>query len=93
MEEYEAKWRKSISATSADFQVDEETGRTKVREGSKEIIGGMITNKTIKHTKNNKTMAFITIEDLLGTVEVVVFPKDFEKNRVFLNEDSKVFVK
>ena len=93
MEEYEAKWRKSISATSADFQIDEESGRTKVHEGAKEIIGGMITAKTIKHTKNNKTMAFLTIEDLLGTVEVVVFPKDYEKNRAFLNEDSKVFVK
>ena len=93
MEEYEAKWRKSISATTADFQIDEETGRTKVREGAKEIIGGMITAKTIKHTKNNKTMAFLTLEDLLGTVEVVVFPKDYEKNRAFLNEDSKVFVK
>jgi len=93
MEEYEAKWRKNISATSADFQIDEETGHTKVREGSKEIIGGMITAKTIKHTKNNKTMAFLTLEDLLGTVEVVVFPKDYEKNRAYLNEDSKVFVK
>ncbi len=93
LEEYEAKWRKNISATSADFQIDEETGRTKVREGAKEIIGGMITAKTIKHTKNNKTMAFLTVEDLLGTVEVVVFPKDYEKNRMYLNEDSKVFVK
>lgn len=93
MEEYEEKWRKNISATTADFQLDEETGRTKVREGAKEIIGGMITGKTIKHTKNNKTMAFLTIEDLFGTVEVVVFPKDYEKNRLLLNEDSKVFVK
>ena len=93
LEEYEAKWRKNISATSADFQVDEETGRTKVREGAKEIIGGMITAKTIKHTKNNKTMAFLTVEDLVGNIEVVVFPKDYEKNRAFLNEDSKVFVK
>lgn len=93
MEEYEAKWRKNISATTADFQVDEETGRTKVREGTKEIIGGMITAKTIKHTKTGKPMAFLTVEDLLGTVEVIVFPKDYEKNRTYLNEDSKVFVK
>ena len=93
MEEYEAKWRKNISATTADFQIDEETGRTKVREGAKEMVGGMITAKTIKHTKTGKPMAFLTIEDLLGTVEVVVFPKDYEKNRTYLNEDSKVFVK
>ncbi len=93
MEEYEAKWRKNISATTLDFQVDEEYGRTKVREGAREIVGGMITSKTIKHTKTSKTMAFITVEDLVGTVEVVVFPKDYEKYRSYLNEDTKVFVK
>lgn len=93
LEEYTEKWKKNISANSLDFQIDEETGRTKVREGAKEIIGGMITAKTIKHTKTNKTMAFLTVEDLVGTVEVVVFPKDYERNRQYLNEDTKVFVK
>lgn len=93
MEEYEEKWRKNISATTMDFQYDEENGHTKVHEGAKEIVGGIITNKTIKHTKTNKTMAFLTIEDLVGTVEVVVFPRDYEKNRMYLEEDYKVFVK
>ena len=93
MEEYEAKWKKSITATTLDFQLDEETGRTKVREGERAIIGGMISAKTIKHTKTNKTMAFISIEDLMGTVEVMVFPKDYERSKMYLNEDSKVFVK
>ena len=93
LEAYEEKWRKHISATTLDFQLDEETGRTKVHDGAKEIIGGMITAKTIKYTKNNKTMAFLTIEDLMGTVEVVIFPKDYEKNQQYLQEDSKVFVK
>ena len=93
MEEYEELWKKSISATTMDFQPGEETGRSKVRDGSKEIIGGLIVNKTIKYTKNNKVMAFLTIEDLLGTVEVVIFPKDYEKNKLYLEEDSKVFVK
>lgn len=93
LEAYEEKWRKNISATTLDFQLDEETGRTKVHDGAKEIIGGMITSKTIKYTKTNKTMAFLTIEDLMGTVEVVIFPKDYEKNQQYLQEDSKVFVK
>lgn len=53
----------------------------------------MITEKTIKHTKTNQMMAFITVEDLLGTVEVVVFPRDYEKNRDYLEVDSKVFVR
>lgn len=93
LEEYEEKWKRSISATTLDFQLNEETGRTKVRDGSKQIIGGMITAKTIKHTRTNQMMAFITIEDLLGTVEVVVFPRDYERNRNSLEVDQKVFVR
>ena len=93
LEDYEEKWKKSISRTTLDFQIDDETGRSRVHDGAKEIVGGMITNKTIKYTRNNKTMAFLTIEDLMGTVEVVVFPRDYERNQNYLNEDSKVFVK
>lgn len=93
LDEYEEKWRKSITATTADFQPDEETGRTKVHDGTREVIGGMIIDKTVKHTRTNQMMAFLTVEDLLGTVEVVVFPRDFEKNRVLLDVDNKVFVR
>lgn len=93
LQEYEEKWKKNISRTTADFQPDEETGRTKVHDGAKEIIGGMITEKTVKHTKNNQMMAFLTLEDLLGTVEVVVFPRDYERNRAWLDEDQKVFIR
>ena len=93
LEEYEEKWRRSISATTADFQPDDETGRTKVRDGAREVIGGMITEKTVKYTKTNQTMAFVTVEDLLGTVEVVVFPRDYEKNKGDLEVDKKVFVR
>lgn len=79
LQEYEDKWRKSISATTLDFQPDEETGRAKVHDGTREIVGGMITAKTIKHTKTNQMMAFLSLEDLVGTVEVIVFPRDYEK--------------
>ncbi|MGL6200363.1 MAG: DNA polymerase III subunit alpha [Lachnospiraceae bacterium] len=93
LEEYEEKWRKNISVTTLDFQVDEEAGVTKVRDGAKEIVGGIIAEKTIKYTKTNQTMAFLTLEDLLGTVEVVVFPRDYEKNREYLEDDNKIFVR
>ena len=92
LQEYEAAWRKKISATTADFALDEETGTVAVEDGSKVVIGGLISEKTIKYTKNDKVMAFLTIEDLVGTVEVVVFPKDYEKNAALLVEDAKVFV-
>lgn len=93
LEEYEERWKKVISATTLDFQPDEETGQTKVHDGAKEIIGGMITDKTVKHTRTNQMMAFVTVEDLLGTVEVVVFPRDYESNREFLEVDRKVFIR
>ena len=93
LESYEEEWRKVISATTADFQVDPEVGYTKVRDGAREIIGGIIAEKTVKHTRTNQMMAFLTVEDLFGTVEVVVFPSDYEKYRQYLEEDNKIFVK
>ncbi len=92
LEEYEEKWKKNITAVTADFQPDEETGEPKVRDGAKAVVGGMITAKTIKYTKTNKIMAFLTVEDLVGTVEIVVFPRDYEKNSKFMEVDEKVFI-
>ena len=93
LQEYEGIWRKRINATTADFALDEETGATRVRDGAVVTIGGIITEKTIKYTKNDKVMAFLTIEDLVGTVEVVVFPRDYEKHASLLTEDAKVFIR
>ena len=93
LEDYEEKWKKNITRATLDFQIDDETGRSKVRDGVKETVGGMITAKTIKHTKNNKMMAFLTLEDLAGTVEIVVFPRDYEKYQRMLGQDDKVFIR
>ena len=92
LEEYEVAWRKKISNTTADFAYDEETQGVRVKDGAKAVIGGLIAGKTIKYTKDNKIMAFLTIEDLVGTVEVIVFPKTYEQSASFLTEDAKVFV-
>lgn len=92
LEEYESRWRKNISVVTSDFMPDEEIGQPKVMDGAKEIIGGMILEKTIKYTKNNKVMAFLTIEDLVGTVEAVVFPREYEKYGTLLEEDGKIFI-
>lgn len=93
LEEYERVWRENISAVTSDFYPDEETGSSKVTDGSRQVIGGMITEKNVKYTRNNKIMAFLTVEDLVGSVEVVVFPKDYEKNAHLMETDSKVFVR
>ena len=92
LEEYADVWKKNITATTSDFQPMEESEMPKVKDESKVVIGGMITEKTIKYTKNNKVMAFITLEDLVGTVEVVVFPSDYERNAALIETDSKVFI-
>lgn len=93
LDDYEALWRKNISAVTSDFVWDEETGGAKAADNSYVVIGGMITAKTVKYTRTNKAMAFITVEDLVGSVEVVVFPKDYEKFKHLLTEDQKVFVR
>ncbi len=92
LEKYEERWRKSITAVTADFQWDDEVHAAKVHDGARAVIGGMLAEKTIKYTKNNQVMAFLTIEDLVGTVEVIVFPRDYEKNAPLLTEDAKIFV-
>lgn len=95
LEEYTSLWSKNITAKTSDFVLDEETGICKLEEkdGQSVTIGGMISEKKIKYTKNDKVMAFLTVEDLVGSVEVIVFPKDYERNSSRLSEDSKVFIK
>ncbi len=91
LEEYEKKWRKHITRTTKDFLLNEE-GETAVKDGDREVIGGIISAVTIKITKTNQVMAFMTVEDLYGAVEVLVFPKMYEKYRHLIEEDRKVFV-
>ena len=91
LEKYEAKWRRNVTHVTEDFQPDEETGAARVPDGARAVIGGMITASTVKYTKNNQTMAFLTIEDLVGTAEVIAFPKTYEKYGTLLREDAKIF--
>ena len=93
LDDYEGLWRKNITATSADFIVDEETEEAVVKDGMKVVIGGLVAGKVVKTTRSNQLMAFITLEDLMGSVEVIVFPKNYEADRDVLTEDSKIFIK
>ena len=91
LEEYQNMWKKNITRTSLDFQLNDED-ETAVADNAREIIGGIISEVTVKVTKQNSVMAFVTIEDLYGTVEVLVFPKLYEKYRQIIAEDNKVFI-
>jgi DNA polymerase-3 subunit alpha len=92
MEEYRDIWQKNVTAKTSDFIVDED-GNTVVEDGSMVVVGGMITARKVKTTKTNQLMAFISVEDMVGTVESLVFPKVYEKNKQYLAEDSKVFLR
>ena len=104
LEEYVEKIKKNITAVAADFALAEaeegnldamktgETTQVKVKDNQHVIVGGMIAEKKVTFTRNNKAMAYITIEDLTGTVEVIIFPRDYEKYQKYLNADEKVFV-
>lgn len=92
LDEYTGMVNKYITNVSSDFEVDDELGETKARDGATATIGGLITEKTIKTTKKGQLMAFLTVEDVVGTVEVVVFPNSFTANRVVIDHAEKVFV-
>lgn len=92
LEDYAALMKKQADAVSQDFVIDEETGEAKVQDQRSYTIGGMVSSITLKLTRSNQNMAFVTLEDMYGTVEVVVFPKDFEKNRDILAQDAKLFI-
>ena len=93
LEAWEERWRKNITRTTADFAVDGERGEPVVRDNESAVIGGLVAEKKVKYTKNNQTMAFITLEDLFGTAEVIVFPRDYDRYRGLLEEDAKIFVR
>ena len=90
--EYEERIKKNTNHSTSDFEVDED-GYTKVRDKEPVMVGGMITGITVKTTKTNQIMAFLTLEDLVGTVEIIVFPKTYEKYRQLVTPDRKVFIR
>ena len=92
LDEYEKLLERNITARAIDFELDEDTGRVRVRDEARIIVGGIIVSKSIKTTKNGQMMAFITLEDLWGSVEVILFPRDYERFRQCVFEDNKIFV-
>ena len=92
LDEYAAMWKKHISAMSTDFELDDETGEPKVKVDSKATIGGMIMAKSVKPTKTGQLMAYLTIEDFVGTVEVIVFPRTFSTYRNIIEGTDKLFI-
>ncbi|MBQ3104422.1 MAG: DNA polymerase III subunit alpha [Lachnospiraceae bacterium] len=93
LEEYEQLWKKNITHTTHDFLLSEETGEIPLKDGQEVTVGGIITEKKIKYTKQDQIMAFLTLEDLVGSIEVIVFPKTYERIGSKLEEEGKVFLR
>ncbi|MFI3177116.1 MAG: DNA polymerase III subunit alpha [Eubacteriales bacterium] len=93
LEQDEGIWKKTITAMTTDFVWQEEQEENILKDGAKVTVGGLIVDITIKYTRNDKAMAFITLEDLVGNLEVILFPKVYEKYVSYLKADRKVFIK
>ena len=93
LEDYMDSMKKQITAKTTDFEPDEDTGHAIVKDGYHYIVGGMLSGITVKLTKTNQNMAFLTLEDLFGTVEIILFPRDYQKYRDVLVADTPLYVK
>ena len=92
LESYQDMLKSVCNASSLDFAYDEEEGMVNVAPGKDYILGGIASVVNIKLTRNNQRMAFITLEDLVGSVEVIVFPRDFEKYKDLIEEGRKYII-
>jgi len=93
LEEYEERWKKNVTAKTTDFILDEETGEIALKDQQNVVVGGMINSVRTMITKKNQMMAFAVLEDLFGSVEIVIFPSLYKKYRSILVDDAKVFIK
>ncbi|MPN22883.1 Error-prone DNA polymerase [bioreactor metagenome] len=94
LSEYEEELDKKATTNSseiADIKDQEEENKI-IKDGSRVVMGGIIIKKQNKITKNNNMMAFVTLEDLYGTFEGIVFPKVYESCKDVLYEDSIVLI-
>ena len=94
LEKYEALWRKNITALSTDFAINDETGQAdRLADQSLAQIGGIVESVTMKYTKTGNSMAFLQVEDLVGSVEVLAFPRVYEKYRDCCVKDGRILVR
>jgi len=90
--DYQDFLRGICNTNSMDFVYDEEEGRVNVRSDMNYVLGGIAAGVNVKLTRNNQRMAFITLEDLVGNIEVIVFPRDFEKFKNVIEEGRKYII-
>ncbi|MCL2171637.1 MAG: DNA polymerase III subunit alpha, partial [Defluviitaleaceae bacterium] len=90
----------NVTATSQDFVAHEDgdenananTTAAGLADGARVSVGGLIVKKSVKYTRNNKPMAFLTLEDLQGPIEIIVFPNIYERFSNKMDEGAGVFI-
>ena len=92
LDEYSDILKRCVNARSYEFLMDEE-GNVPLKEGAVVTAGGIIAAVSNKTARNGQPMAFLTLEDLFGTIEVIVFPKNFSECRRFIENGAKVLIK
>ena len=92
IENYMDSFNRIVTAVSSKYYAEDGEEACELREGQQVVSGGIITEMKVKITRNNTQMAFITVEDLYGQFEAVVFPGVFDRTRQYLSEDAKVYV-
>ncbi len=92
LEDFAELLQANTTAMSSDFAIDDE-GKVLVEDESIQTIGGLISKVTTKTDKKGQMMAFVTLEDLVGSVEVIVFARTFAENRALIEEGNKVLIK
>ncbi len=92
LDAYRGLLEKHTNASTLDFLLDEENGAAAVKDNSVVTVGGIISDRTTKTTRTGSLMAFIKLEDMFGQLEILVFPKDYEKYRSVLEPENKVLV-
>lgn len=74
------------------IEEQEQTGKLAIKDGQNVKFAGIINSIKKKYTKNNKIMAFVTIEDLYGSIEVIAFENAYQSAGNNLMEDNVVIV-
>ena len=94
LSEYKSELDRKTSINMKKINELKEDEKTYMKLHDREVImGGMVIAKRIMTTKRNEIMAFITLEDLYGAIEVVVFPQTLKKFNILLNDDSIILIK
>ncbi|MCR5211538.1 MAG: DNA polymerase III subunit alpha [Lachnospiraceae bacterium] len=102
LDDYKSLMKKNCTASSLDFMLpatDEKEGeedndrRAPIEDKKLFTVGGIVTDKVSHFTKSNQQMAFVTIEDMTGTIETIFFPKTFERYKDMLGNDEKLLIR